>query len=273
MVSPAVVVDPRAERAVERMTVPIAGLTTPRGTAAAGSPPSSAPTDRVPDGLARSRRRRRRSTTSGASTSISPCRSPSSPRRGTARPPACCSVRLDLHPRPPRGHVLPRPVRDLAHRGRRLVRRPPRSRRTARRRPRAARTPRARSASSVSSTVSIAIETLSASSTSSATSGLVSSGSGSHSPTYSSRRRASVRSRLRACRVTIRTRYARGSRTSRLRRHRSRPPQPGLLDDVLGVGGGAEHLVGDREEQAAVGDERVVGSCRRRYARPLAPAA
>jgi hypothetical protein len=36
---------------------------------------------------------------------------------------------------------------------------------------------------SVSSTVSIAIETLSASSTSSATSGLVSNGSGSHSPT------------------------------------------------------------------------------------------
>ena len=43
-----------------------------------------------------------------------------------------------------------------------------------------------------------------------------------------------------------------------------RPPQPGLLDDVLGVGGRAEHLVGDGEEQAAVGDERVVGSCRRR---------
>jgi len=37
------------------------------------------------------------------------------------------------------------------------------------------------------------------------------------------------------------------------------PPQPGLLDDVLGVGGGAEHLVGDGEEQVAVGDERVVG--------------
>ena len=28
---------------------------------------------------------------------------------------------------------------------------------------------------------------------------------------------------------------------------------------VLGVGGGAEHLVGDGEEQAAVGDEGVVG--------------
>src|SRR5215211_407409 len=37
------------------------------------------------------------------------------------------------------------------------------------------------------------------------------------------------------------------------------PPQPGLLDHVLGVGGRAEHLVGDGEEQAAVGDERVVG--------------
>ena len=37
------------------------------------------------------------------------------------------------------------------------------------------------------------------------------------------------------------------------------PPQPGLLADVLGVGRRAEHLVGDGEEQAAVGDERVVG--------------
>ena len=51
---------------------------------------------------------------------------------------------------------------------------------------------------SVSSTVSIAIETLSASSTSAATSGLVNSGSGSHSPTYSSRRRATDRSRFSA---------------------------------------------------------------------------
>ena len=59
---------------------------------------------------------------------------------------------------------------------------------------------------SVSSTSSIAIETLSASSTSSATSGVVSSGSGSHGPTYSSRRRWSVRSRFRLSRVTIRTR-------------------------------------------------------------------
>ncbi|MDQ1037132.1 hypothetical protein QFZ75_003548 [Streptomyces sp. V3I8] len=71
---------------------------------------------------------------------------------------------------------------------------------------------------SVSSTVSIAIETLSASSTSSATSGLVSSGSGSHSPTCSSRLRDTVRSRVSPCRVspclvTIRTRHARGSRT------------------------------------------------------------
>src|SRR5262249_46364132 len=32
---------------------------------------------------------------------------------------------------------------------------------------------------------------------------------------------------------------------------------PRLLDDVLGVGRRAEHLVGDGEEQAAVGDERV----------------
>ena len=36
------------------------------------------------------------------------------------------------------------------------------------------------------------------------------------------------------------------------------PTQPGLLHDVLGVGRGTEHLVGDREEQATVRDERVV---------------
>src|SRR5215211_6747026 len=36
------------------------------------------------------------------------------------------------------------------------------------------------------------------------------------------------------------------------------PPQPGLLDHVLCVGRGAEHLVDDGEQQAAVGDERVV---------------
>ncbi len=37
------------------------------------------------------------------------------------------------------------------------------------------------------------------------------------------------------------------------------PAQPGLLDDVLSIGRRAEHLVGDREEQASVRDERVVG--------------
>ena len=67
---------------------------------------------------------------------------------------------------------------------------------------------------SVSSTSSIAVDTLSASSTSSATSGEVSSGSGSHGPTYDSRRRDAERIRLRASRVVMRTRYARGSRTS-----------------------------------------------------------
>jgi hypothetical protein len=55
---------------------------------------------------------------------------------------------------------------------------------------------------------------LSANSTSSATSGLVSNGSGSHSPMCSSRCRAGVRMRLSDCRVTIRTRLRRGSRTS-----------------------------------------------------------
>ncbi len=37
----------------------------------------------------------------------------------------------------------------------------------------------------------------------------------------------------------------------------ARPPQPGLLQDVLRVGGRAEHLVGDGEQQVAVGDERL----------------
>src|SRR5580658_878049 len=37
------------------------------------------------------------------------------------------------------------------------------------------------------------------------------------------------------------------------------PPQPGLLYDILGVGRRAEHLVGNGEQQAAVGDERIVG--------------
>lgn len=37
------------------------------------------------------------------------------------------------------------------------------------------------------------------------------------------------------------------------------PPQPGLLEDVLRVGGGAQHLVGDGEEQVAVRDERLGG--------------
>ena len=35
------------------------------------------------------------------------------------------------------------------------------------------------------------------------------------------------------------------------------PPQPCLLDDVLGVGGRPEHLVGDGEQQAAVGANAV----------------
>ena len=42
----------------------------------------------------------------------------------------------------------------------------------------------------------------------------------------------------------------------------ARPPQPGLLQDVLGVGGRAEHLVGDGEQQVAVGDERLGGGVR-----------
>ena len=37
------------------------------------------------------------------------------------------------------------------------------------------------------------------------------------------------------------------------------PPQPGLLQHVLRVGRRPEHLVGDREQQAAMGDERVLG--------------
>ena len=79
----------------------------------------------------------------------------------------------------------------------------------------------------------------------------------SHAPTYSSRCRASVRSRLSAYRVTIRTRYVSGSHLVPGSVADVRPPQPGLLQDVLGVGRGIEHLVGDGEEQAAVLDERL----------------
>ena len=43
------------------------------------------------------------------------------------------------------------------------------------------------------------------------------------------------------------------------------PPQPGLLHHILGVGGRAEHLVGDGEEQAAVSDERVGRHAAERY--------
>jgi hypothetical protein len=59
---------------------------------------------------------------------------------------------------------------------------------------------------SVSRTNMSAIDTLSASSTSSATSGAVSSGSGNQGPTYASLRRLTVRSRSSPCRVVIRTR-------------------------------------------------------------------
>jgi hypothetical protein len=41
-----------------------------------------------------------------------------------------------------------------------------------------------------------------------------------------------------------------------------RPAQPGLLQDVLRVGGGAEHLVGNGEQQVAVGEERLGGGIR-----------
>jgi hypothetical protein len=39
---------------------------------------------------------------------------------------------------------------------------------------------------------------------------------------------------------------------------RSGGPQPGLLQDVFSVGGRAEHLVGDGEQQVAVGGETSV---------------
>src|SRR5215203_7516527 len=50
------------------------------------------------------------------------------------------------------------------------------------------------------------------------------------------------------------------------------PPQPGLLDHVLGVSRRAEHLVGDGEEQAAVGEERV-SSLMKRTLLPALPTA
>ena len=50
-----------------------------------------------------------------------------------------------------------------------------------------------------------------------------------------------------------------GARVTHLRAVGAGPPQPGLLHHVLRVGRRPEHLVGDREQQAAVGDERVLG--------------
>ena len=87
---------------------------------------------------------------------------------------------------------------------------------------------------SVSSTVSIAIETLSASSTSSATSGLVSSGSGSHTPTYvlaPPREGAQPVERLPGHDLD-----QVGAGVAHLAPVDVGPPQPGLLHDVLGVG-------------------------------------
>ena len=42
----------------------------------------------------------------------------------------------------------------------------------------------------------------------------------------------------------------------------ARPPQPRLLQHVLRIGGRAEHLVGDREQQVAMGDECLGGIVR-----------
>ena len=48
-----------------------------------------------------------------------------------------------------------------------------------------------------------------------------------------------------------------GPRVTHLRAVDAGPPQPGLLHHVLRIGRRAEHLVGDREQQAAMGGERV----------------
>src|SRR5207253_10418068 len=45
------------------------------------------------------------------------------------------------------------------------------------------------------------------------------------------------------------------------------PPQPRLLHHVLGVGGGAEHLVGDGEQKPAVPRERVIAHAEAAYPR------
>ena len=101
----------------------------------------------------------------------------------------------------------------------------------------------------------IAIDTLSASSTFSAMSGAVSSGSGSQGPTYASLRRLHGAQPVE--RLPGRDPDQVGALVAHLRQVDLDPPQPGLLEDVLGVGRRSEHLVGDGEEQVAVGDESL----------------
>jgi hypothetical protein len=50
------------------------------------------------------------------------------------------------------------------------------------------------------------------------------------------------------------------------------PAQPGLLQDVFGVSGRAEHLVGDGEQQVPVGDERLGGGVHAVVAHSFSPA-
>ena len=77
----------------------------------------------------------------------------------------------------------------------------------------------------------------------------VTSGSGSHGPTYVSRRTRAERSWSIASRVVTVARYAFGDSIARAVVGRALKPDERLLHDVLGLGDAAEHAVGDREHQ------------------------
>jgi hypothetical protein len=194
------------------------------------------------------------STTSGASTSMRACRSP------VAAAPEEAGYHLVPFPavtaaRGRRARRARGPVRDLAHR------RPA----TCPRRPRSRRTGRSKTSRSTKTARSV---------------GLRVSSTSQHRQSRRCRRarrprrRRGGEQRLGQPRADVRLPAARdrahpvqreprgdphqvGALVTHLDAVDLRPAQPGLLEHVLGVGGRAEHLVGDREQQVAVLDEGV----------------
>ena len=197
------------------------------------------------------------STTSGASRSIIAWRSPPDHRLDEGRR-DLLGLGAHGHPRPTGLDVLARPVGQLAHGGRRAVRWRPPPRRTRSRRRRAARTPRAPAGVRVSSTTSIAIDTASLE--------LDVLGDVRGGEQRLGQPRADVRLPAALQRAEPVERLP-GDDADEVRAGVAHlavvdvgPAQPRVLDDVVGVRGAAEQLVGDGEEQRA----EVVEHLRRR---------